>query len=217
MQLVSKEFSQVTFLAGISSPRGSLYLPEAVAALKERYGFVKTPETLEDLQTREGVTFSHAKFGDCVIEHLKIYNNGVLAQTKASVEDAEAFLNDLLQLGQEKFDLTISEFQPAQWAYDSHIVVHLEIDVEKHLNFMRGIGRRLGSILNSYGTDTEAYVPTGVTLHADTLEYTGLKPPGFTLERKAGSPFSSNLYFSGAPLRTADHVSLLEEIEELLS
>jgi hypothetical protein len=38
----------------------------------------------------------------------------------------------------------------------------------------------------------------------------------FTLERRAGEPYSSNRYFSRAPARTRDHERLLARIEESL-
>ena len=46
MRLVSKEFSQVGLIATFTAEGSALYLPQAIAALKERYGFLDAPETL---------------------------------------------------------------------------------------------------------------------------------------------------------------------------
>jgi hypothetical protein len=39
----------------------------------------------------------------------------------------------------------------------------------------------------------------------------------FLIERRAGEPYSKNRYFSSAPLRTIDHVRVLEQIEKSIS
>jgi hypothetical protein len=38
-------------------------------------------------------------------------------------------------------------------------------------------------------------------------------PPKFILERRAGIPFDKERYYSSAPIKTQDHITLLEEIE----
>jgi hypothetical protein len=41
--------------------------------------------------------------------------------------------------------------------------------------------------------------------------------PEFVFERRAGEAYSSNVYFSSAPLQTKDHLKLLDSLELLLS
>jgi hypothetical protein len=38
----------------------------------------------------------------------------------------------------------------------------------------------------------------------------------FRVERRVGAPYDQNVYYSGAPLRTADHVAVLEEFERAM-
>jgi len=38
----------------------------------------------------------------------------------------------------------------------------------------------------------------------------------FLLERRAGASYQQNRYYSGAPMKTADHIRLLEIIEREL-
>jgi hypothetical protein len=41
----------------------------------------------------------------------------------------------------------------------------------------------------------------------------GLEKADFLIERRAGAPFSANRFFCSAPMRTSDHIRVLEEIE----
>jgi hypothetical protein len=41
------------------------------------------------------------------------------------------------------------------------------------------------------------------------------RPNRFTLERRIGLPFSANVFFSQAPLKSGDHLALLEALEAL--
>ncbi|MGB9114379.1 hypothetical protein, partial [Bradyrhizobium sp.] len=43
-----------------------------------------------------------------------------------------------------------------------------------------------------------------------------LERSDFLLERRAGAPYEANRYFSSAPMKTADHIKLLESIEREL-
>jgi hypothetical protein len=45
----------------------------------------------------------------------------------------------------------------------------------------------------------------------------GIEKSEFTIERRAGSPFSSNRFYCTAPLRTKDHIDALQELEQALS
>jgi hypothetical protein len=57
--------------------------------------------------------------------------------------------------------------------------------------------------------------PFGIAFSADYSLIPGMKPAPFRLERRAGLGFDTNLYVSQAPLRTADHIKLLEQLEKL--
>jgi len=43
-----------------------------------------------------------------------------------------------------------------------------------------------------------------------------LNAQSFTVERRADTPFSENVYFSAAPVATSMHLSLLEEFENAI-
>lgn len=217
MHLVSKELSQVALMANFISPYGNLYLPKVIKGLQERYGFLQTPQSLKETQQTTGATFSHAHFDGHTIDQLKIYPNGLLVQSKTTVEKTEHFLNDLLSWAGKEFGIEISEFHPTYKTYDSHVVVNMEIDLLKHFQPLKEICQRIIEVLSSYGVEIQRFENSGFILHTDTYLLPGIKPSSFTIERRTGAPFDSNLYFSAAPLRTEDHISLLTKVESLFA
>ena len=54
----------------------------------------------------------------------------------------------------------------------------------------------------------------GIGLHNDVPDGGMYKTSKFIFERREGEPFSRNLYFSTAPLRTKDHLELLALLEK---
>jgi len=43
------------------------------------------------------------------------------------------------------------------------------------------------------------------------------KPPSFYIERKLGAPFPENKYWSKSPFTTADHLRVLQEMEQMMA
>jgi hypothetical protein len=60
------------------------------------------------------------------------------------------------------------------------------------------------------------YQPSTVYFETDSVGLKGRRRPNrFTLERRIGLPFSTNVFFSQAPLKSGDHFSFLEALEGL--
>jgi hypothetical protein len=55
-----------------------------------------------------------------------------------------------------------------------------------------------------------------LALNVDPLTVPPLRNTRFYIERRLQRPYSENRYESGAPLRTEDHIALLEAIEHRL-
>jgi hypothetical protein len=67
------------------------------------------------------------------------------------------------------------------------------------------------------GATHEEYRPTTTYFDVDPVEHkTRRKPNRFTLERRIGLPFSQNVYYSQAPLKSDDHLKLLSDLEGLV-
>src|ERR1019366_7101267 len=74
-------------------------------------------------------------------------------------------------------------------------------------------------LVRGYGfTACPDYEPSSFILFFDNSKFTN--PPtfagSFLVDRRAGAGYEENRYYSQAPLRTADHIALLNELEKLL-
>jgi hypothetical protein len=59
------------------------------------------------------------------------------------------------------------------------------------------------------------FEPTAILINAD-LSQAKIGPAIFSVERRADIPFSENIYFSSAPLRTSEHLDVVKEFEASL-
>jgi len=212
MKLISIEFGQVTWIVDVSMSPGQLYLPEALQKIQARYGFVRAPNLDELLSQQPNVVFEHGKFGDHVIQKLSIHTDGFLANSQAGTDTTERFLDDLVSWSKEEFGAVELDINDSFKVYDSHLVVQLEVDLASQLKFANFVSSQIEKQRESYGLTPSEYVASGFILSADGTP-TNLAPAPFTIERRRGQPFKNNLYITNAPLRTGDHIKLLEDIE----
>jgi len=125
MRLVSILLGQTIRLMTTSVPGGGFYMPEAVAAIKKRYGFVHTPTTLEEFDPAKGIVFRHGKFRaespnlpnelrpkDILVDLFQVYENGLRVDTRVHVEYVDVFIEDVLRWASETFGLKVLEEHP---------------------------------------------------------------------------------------------------------
>ena len=195
---------------------------ELVEEVKEKYKFRQGPTT-QEIASGSPTNFVFGKMpqGDhgIVIESLNItyyaaYATSVNAVTRSSTDDADIFLNDLERWVVGKYKLDLSPLFPTN--YHSQLEVGFNTSLNKRFAELNPFGVAIGKLLRSYGFDKYPdFEPTGFSLH-----YDGTKPErfasAFSLERRAGAPWQTNKFFAQAPLRTADHIAVLRQIEEWL-
>jgi hypothetical protein len=101
--------------------------------------------------------------------------------------------------------------------YESTLLVRSNARILQSLDALAPIQEFISKSLKT-ATGLEAkFEPFGLTLAADHSLIPGLKPVNFRLERRGGLSFDTNYYLSQAPLRTPDHLKLLERLEKLVS
>jgi len=209
-----------------ASNAGNVYLLDAVKGLKDRYGFIQFPTTLQEYDASKGVTFLHGKFTsqrpltttglvsqNLVIDRFQIYTNGVLAETKAFAEDADLFLDDVLEWAKERFGLVFNEIPPIRKAYLSQLEVVLNINLNNYSRDISPFSKRIEDFLEGYGQKESSFEVSNISLHCDTTQFPVLAPTAFIVERKVQTPYSSQTYVTSAPLKTADHIKILESLE----
>ena len=215
MELIGYDTSSLTalFLAS-RAPGGQVPLARAMSDLIKRYGFAGFPTNVQQLEAAK-VEFRQGAFGDVGIESFSIYGDGVVVTSKSSTDVLDGFLNDVTEWMGSALGLKRIETHLVNTAYESGLVVRSEAPLLKVLEALAPIQDLLAKSLKSaMGLDTEIE-PFGIAFSADYSLIPGMKPAPFRLERRAGLGFDTNLYVSQAPLRTADHIKLLQRLEKL--
>jgi hypothetical protein len=138
----------------------------------------------------------------------------------ANTDFAESGLNTLVEYLNKEFAYRM-EGKSGKRFYQSVVVVEFEKQLSQMLPAIASIQELLSRfhgadpfellrISFSQGTGGMPNVQSPNPLD-------GIEKSDFTIERRAGSPFSENRFFCTAPLRTNDHIRILEEIENALS
>lgn len=206
--------NRVTLLTGVARQKGQLFLPIAVEKLVQRYRFQKVP-TMEQMLANTFV-FTHGLFEDVGISEVGIYSNGIVASAPTSTETLEQLIHDILAWADTEFELKEVGVIPREWHYESSIVVGMNLNSDKAMPFLREVASSLSQYQESYGLRKFSFDFGGISSAVDTTKYPGRSPAVFSLARRVSVPFKSNIFYSTAPLKTADHFQLLEKIEKLI-
>lgn len=213
MRLEEIESSQLTALVNVSRPSGQLFFPMAVSAIHERYSFQGLPTAAEILEG-EVLHFRHGHFDGNAFD-LSIYNDGVIVKSASNTAFLEQVLEDVLGWAIAELGFVETTVQPKQVFFESSVVISMDLGVRSEI--LTKIAGRLANYQKQYGLRGSNFELAGVAIASDNTAYVGRKPTGFTIARRANVPFSSGIYYSSAPLKTDDHLDLLQAIENQFS
>jgi hypothetical protein len=192
---------------------------ELFKKLHERYSFAKSPKHPLDLNEKGTLAFQLGTFVNSAKTPLNvtftIYNNGFTAETSSSTDDATEFLHDLAAWMTKEFGFVIPSKDNLKIAYFSQITVHLDTTLSALNPKLQSIIKMLDANVKTLDGNPRLF-DTGALIFWTQDVGQPLAPSGFRLERKWGAPFSSNQYFSQAPLETEQHLKLIGGLEKLL-
>jgi hypothetical protein len=196
---------------------------ELATAVKQKYEFIKAPDAS---QLNQPADFQIGKFrhGDKVttIEQFVVTYVGnkatsLGAATRESSDESEEFLEDVIEWAARQYGLDTNEVLPR--AYFSQVEFVLPKPLGQHFAELQEIGTTITNFIRRYGLEyCPMYEFGGFSMHFDVVKFDDLKPnpQAFAIERRVGSRYEENKYFSQAPLRTQDHRAIVERLEELL-
>jgi len=202
----------------IRSTAGTVgYFPDLVRQIKIRYGFITAPKD-EDLLPSDppkGAEFQHGRLLNrdrlIIIDRLTLWSDGIVADASSSTEDMDRFLEDIGEWAKT----AIPKATPiGPRYYLSQIEVKMDNPLEAHAPKFRPIGERIAALLGDYGIQTPRYELSSLNLYFDILGRVNPQPGAFSLDRRQNIPYVENVWFSQAPLKTADHIALLNEFEK---
>jgi hypothetical protein len=213
MQLENVLFGRAIRLLPISEwGRGRLYGIHLVRACENRYGFWRGPREVEEFDLAKGVTFLHGYFQErIVIERLQVFNNGLMVEVNGDTDECDKFLDDFLEWLKKDIGVQTIQQPSAPRFYYSNMEVTCSFSLAEKLPQLGRIGQEITKKLREYGQAAASDVEL-VSIGYGTAGET----PTFRFERKEGAPEARRMYFCAAPLRTKDHLDLLEELELIL-
>ena len=218
MQLLSVGLARSIWLFDINelNPTGKSIFPEIFTWLGEKYSFQAFPKSIAEMdQEKKGYLFKAGQFQtdeDAINVNFSIYNDGLVAETWASTEKGDLFLEDISRSAITKFGLTKPTTVRKQ--YISEVVVRLDHPLSNLNSKLAHFCGTLNGVFSKH--HLSPFEPTGIIFAPDTSA-SAYKPPGLLIERKTGVPFSENRFWSKAPFTTKEHISALEEFEKLLA
>lgn len=191
------------------NPSGRYLFDQLIPWLAERYQFATAPAHARD-QVENAWEFLDGKFTNKantpITVVLKVFNDGLVSETRSSTDDSEAFLTDVLTAAVRELGLTFT----ASMVHRRMYVSELNLACDKSLSGIHPDMRGFSDMLSeAMGTRCE---PTSIGFGGDPPSQ-----PTFRFERRVGVPFFQNHYWSLASVSTNTHIALLERLERVLT
>ncbi|MGC2111095.1 MAG: hypothetical protein WA655_16385 [Candidatus Korobacteraceae bacterium] len=194
------------------NPQGTVFFPDLVAKLVEKCGFQKFPQTLQDFDEQKGVDFLAGRWGRINIEKLTVYNNGILLDTRVSTSISEQVLSEALEWVRQVGVV----YQPQmikRKGFLSSFSFYSDAPLLGPTTAFNKLEQSLSRIIQERTGLNLVHQPTRLDFDFDRTVAQQLPIAMFTIQRRAVTPFSENKYFTEAPLRSEEHVALIEEFE----
>jgi len=195
---------------------------DVIRKIKERYQFLKAPERYEEmfpnpLLPEQPITFQGGKFTigkrDVGIATLQFLPGMFFVDTQTSTDDADAILEDYISTANKENPDSLTPTGP------SYYLSQIEVNMEKVPDLpspYQDATQIIDRFLADYGSTVPKYAFWGMNLNLDPHGLGVMAPAFFALERRVGFPFSAKVFFSQAPLRTKDHLVVLEKIDSII-
>jgi len=204
-------------------PQRGVLQNDLVQYVGDMYGFSVRPIIPPNAppQAFPILTFQQGRFlnkdGMFPVQQLIIYQNGDVVSA-IDTEIAEVILDDYISTLDNNFGYRYAN-KPQKRYYLSTIVVEFERDIGRQIDGLRKIGEILTREIPREGRpfDTKRLLfGYGDAFNVVLSSPEVIERADFTIERRGGEPSERNRYFSSAPVRTRDHVRILELIEEAI-
>jgi hypothetical protein len=222
MKVIGIEYGRVSLLVDLVDlgTRTGVYLPEATSFVQNRYAFVHVPSVPQASQNQQIYRFEQGRImkgqKQYSISSFEIHPHGLVVQG-TDTDAAEHFLEDFFRFGAEHLAMKNPERAPAK-VFLSAIVIEFGADTNKLLTKWRELSKLLSTQIEKQYNVKEPVQISRLAMQPDPQNI----PPRlsvllneFIIERRIYEPYNHQRYFSAAPLRTDDHIALLQKFEEI--
>lgn len=213
MKLIAVEMSRLTTLFQITKPTGQMFLPQAVAMINGRYAFSVSPDSFQEMSGSK-IEFKHGLYDGHAIDELTIYSDGIVISARANTEFLDSYMKDLMDFVENELELEIIRTHSINKIYESNLIVEFSTSPLKALEQLEKVVDLVSKNLKSTSGLELEYEPFGIKFSSDDTKNPQLKPTSFAVERRVGIGYEMNLYFSTAPLKTHDHLEVLQALAD---
>jgi len=213
MEIVNFERGRMTVLHEFSRMLGEAHTPTLVRRLVEDFQFSRYPNDFSNPH-QNSQTFEHGVLDEVAFD-LTIYNDGVMITSRSSTDSVIKIYENMMNWAKMEFSFSLHQTHSVSIMYESALTFKSEKNVLAPLDAYENAANQISKTLRLTSNWGVMFDNFGFALGADDSETRGLRPTMFRLERRAGLEFNSNLYFSTAPVRTQDHVKIIQEIERI--
>ena len=214
--------------------RSNFFIPDLIAALREKYQFVVNPTAPQEvLSTDATLNFKHGKIVTAETGKLIVIDSMAISRQVAVVDvatptihestaEADYVLTDLVEWWNESAFKGAEELSPlGPRYYISQLECSLGTKLDAAFAKLRGVTGYLDETIAKYAKWNHGRPPaTEFRINALSLliDPTHVSLPcEFKLERRSGIPYEQGIYYSEAPLQTDDHIFALAELEKALA
>ncbi len=214
MQLASVPLARV--LAYIETtelnPTGSVFFPELIRRIVERFEFQKYPRTFEETNEDKGVEFFEGRWNGVNVNKLAIFTGALVVDTSASTAESERIIEEALIWAATDLGLNYKPGMIKRKQYISDLVFYSNIQLlAVHPAFVN-LQKAVTDMGEQYLWQRREYALTHFGLDFDKT-LTPLVSAPFSIQRRGNALFTENKYFSEAPFPTDVHITLVEQLE----
>ena len=222
MRIVSYDLAKATLLFSLeeAAPLGGVNTANIILGIADRYHFAKHPDlkTPREELGKIGLKFEDGFFvgSQINVSEFNIFSDGIVVSAKTT-DDAEYFIADILQFMRENHNFR--EFIEAPLTrFISQIVVEFSSKLASLIKDHNLIANLISSQLSSIYQESISLDFSRLDFEFDKIgTKSPLIVPRFVIERRPGVAFERERYYCFAPLRTRDHIRVLEEIENSIT
>jgi len=194
-----------------------------IRGVVQRYNFKIFPKhTLDFAENEKGLIFEGGEFESKrhgrIIAKLKVFDDGLVADTYSSTDDSKDLLEDAMSWLKAEFGLSLPSDRERKILYLSELTVTTDNDMMGlNPNFAR-FAALLSKKLSDVGSSSvnDGFKLSTIGFWPPDPRKSGAPAP-FRFEMKAGTVPSDKRYYSQAPLTTEAHLEVLNEFEKLFS
>jgi hypothetical protein len=179
---------------------------------QDHYNFSKAPSSINEVDDTKALAFLGGRFEssaeDSVDVDFKLYNDGVIADTRRSTKVSDQFVENLLNTAAKLYKLNYRPDMVRRKLYLSEINLKSDRHLETAYAGFKEFGDKLFDVLGrKFEFSSVAWWTDPETPNRNVQ---------FRFERKLGAAFSEQRYYSSAPMQTEDNLKLLEALEKIL-